>query len=296
MTSVQSNPAHPASSALRWYDTAFADRSVEQEFQRDEAPSAIIYARFALGLAAVLFGSFGITDWLFAPAAMTMSVIRGITILVLLAGFAASYHPRILQYHQSLMQFGGLTIGIGYLGVIAVTVPPLLSLYLDCVVLLVVGIFVVLRMGTLRSSITVAIVIALLDAVYLFADLGTRDDFIIYQLIMISAFAIGFFCNYIYERQRRIAYLGRHMAERQAARLEQALRRAAEAQLRAEQAARVKSDFVAHVSHELRTPLNAVIGFGEVLEQQIFGPLGHRKYAEYARDIRESGQHLLSLI
>src|SRR3546814_11854522 len=68
------------------------------------------------------------------------------------------------------------------------------------------------------------------------------------------------------------------------------------AQMHAEQAARVKTDFVAHVSHELRTPLNAVIGFGEVLEKQIFGPLGHPKYAEYARDIRESGQHLLSLI
>lgn len=72
--------------------------------------------------------------------------------------------------------------------------------------------------------------------------------------------------------------------------------RTAEAQLRAEQAARVKTDFVAHVSHELRTPLNAVIGFGEVLERQLFGPLGHPKYAEYARDIRESGEHLLSLI
>src|SRR3546814_18034587 len=93
-----------------------------------------------------------------------------------------------------------------------------------------------------------------------------------------------------------MAYIGRAEAEHHAASLQAALRRTAEAQMHAEQAARVKTDFVAHVSHELRTPLNAVICFGEVLEKQLFGPLGHPKYAEYARDIRESGQHLLSLI
>jgi signal transduction histidine kinase len=284
---------HPA---LRWYDTAFADPAVELQFQQDEAPSAIVYARFALGLAAVLFASFGITDWLFAPAALEMSAIRGVSIVVLLAAFAASYHPRIQPYHQSLMQVGALSVGVGYVGIVMLAPPALLPLYLDCIILVVVGIFVVLRLGTLRASASVVIVMALLDLVYIQADLGSGQDFVVYQVIMATAFAIGFFCNYIYERQRRIAYIGRRAAEQQAARLEQALQRAAEAQLHAEQAARVKSDFVAHVSHELRTPLNAVIGFGEVLEQQIFGPLGHSKYTEYARDIRESGQHLLSLI
>ncbi len=288
--------ASASASALRWHDTAFADPAKEREFQQAEGPGAIVYARLALGLAAVLFASFGITDWLFAPNAPLMSAIRAASILVLLTVFAATYATRFQPYHQLLMQIGALAVGIGYIGIVALATPPLLSLYLNCVILIVVGIFVVLRMGTLRASLTVLVVIALLDIAYLHGELGTRQDFIVYQVIMASAFAIGFFCNYIYERQRRIAYLGRRVAEQQAARLEQALRRAAEARMQAEQAARVKSDFVAHVSHELRTPLNAVIGFGEVLEQQIFGPLGHRKYTEYARDIRESGQHLLSLI
>jgi len=57
-----------------------------------------------------------------------------------------------------------------------------------------------------------------------------------------------------------------------------------------------KSQFLAAMSHELRTPLNAVIGFSEMLTMEAFGPLGHARYHEYARDIRSSGAHLLALI
>ena len=65
---------------------------------------------------------------------------------------------------------------------------------------------------------------------------------------------------------------------------------------RAETANRTKSQFLANMSHELRTPLNAIIGFSEILEEGLFGPLGSPKYEEYARDINGSGQHLLGVI
>jgi len=56
-----------------------------------------------------------------------------------------------------------------------------------------------------------------------------------------------------------------------------------------------KSDFLANMSHELRTPLNSVIGFSEVLQDQMFGPL-NEKQLEYVNNILTSGKHLLSLI
>jgi signal transduction histidine kinase len=64
----------------------------------------------------------------------------------------------------------------------------------------------------------------------------------------------------------------------------------------AETAARVKTAFLATMSHELRTPLNAVIGFSEVLQMQLFGPLGVPRYEEYVNDIHNSASHLLSLV
>ena len=66
--------------------------------------------------------------------------------------------------------------------------------------------------------------------------------------------------------------------------------------LRAEDANRAKSEFLANMSHELRTPLNAINGFSEVMASELYGPLGDRKYKEYAKDIWQSGQNLLDMI
>jgi two-component system cell cycle sensor histidine kinase PleC len=65
---------------------------------------------------------------------------------------------------------------------------------------------------------------------------------------------------------------------------------------RAEEANQAKSKFLANMSHELRTPLNAIIGFSEIMESGMFGPLGADKYQEYCSDIRGSGQYLLDVI
>ncbi|GIL39199.1 PAS domain-containing sensor histidine kinase [Roseiterribacter gracilis] len=78
--------------------------------------------------------------------------------------------------------------------------------------------------------------------------------------------------------------------------LEQARRLAEHARALAEQASRAKSDFLAAMSHELRTPLNAIIGFGEIMQQQMFGPLGDPHYADYVGDVLASARHLLELI
>ena len=72
--------------------------------------------------------------------------------------------------------------------------------------------------------------------------------------------------------------------------------RAETEKLKAETANRAKSSFLANMSHELRTPLNAILGFSEILERELFGPLQNSTYKDYAGDIHHSGQYLLGLI
>jgi two-component system, cell cycle sensor histidine kinase PleC len=88
----------------------------------------------------------------------------------------------------------------------------------------------------------------------------------------------------------------RQLAEEQSQRLAELADKYASEKTRAEAANRSKSEFLANMSHELRTPLNAVIGFSEIMSQEMFGPLGAAKYSEYAFDIGKSGQFLLDVI
>ena len=68
-----------------------------------------------------------------------------------------------------------------------------------------------------------------------------------------------------------------------------------EARLEAEAASRAKSEFLAIMSHELRTPLNAVLGYSELLELGISGPLTDKMREQVGR-IRASAKHLLGLV
>jgi signal transduction histidine kinase len=84
--------------------------------------------------------------------------------------------------------------------------------------------------------------------------------------------------------------------ELQGEELRQLAQHLAQARDVANAANKAKSDFLANMSHELRTPLNAIIGFSEIMNAELLGPLGSDQYRQYTGDIHESGAHLLSLI
>ncbi len=87
---------------------------------------------------------------------------------------------------------------------------------------------------------------------------------------------------------RRLAEQQREEIVRQQSLLE-------EAKDAAEQASRAKSAFLASMSHELRTPLNAVIGYSEMLEEEVT-EAGQSEFVPDLRKIRAAGKHLLHLI
>lgn len=71
--------------------------------------------------------------------------------------------------------------------------------------------------------------------------------------------------------------------------LEQARREAVSANV-------AKSRFLATMSHELRTPLNSILGFSDIIRSETLGPVGDRRYVDYAGHVHDSGSHLLMLI
>ncbi|WP_244434097.1 ATP-binding protein [Azospirillum sp. B506] len=83
---------------------------------------------------------------------------------------------------------------------------------------------------------------------------------------------------------------------RSAEQMELRARELEEARRQAERAIRAKTAFLANMSHEIRTPLTAMMGFAELLEQEVLGPHAIPLYRDYARDIAESGRHLMELI
>ncbi|NQV99199.1 MAG: CHASE2 domain-containing protein [Rhodospirillales bacterium] len=91
----------------------------------------------------------------------------------------------------------------------------------------------------------------------------------------------------------RSAYIYTLRDVRESQKAEMAMQTAADKAIAADHA---KTELLANVSHELRTPLNAVIGFSTCMDNEMFGPLGHEKYKEYAHDILYSGQHLLEMV
>lgn len=111
----------------------------------------------------------------------------------------------------------------------------------------------------------------------------------------ISLLVLGLLAWFVYRAVRQEEIWRGALVERETRLSKQAIDLAA-ARDTAEAASRVRGEFLANMSHELRTPLNAVLGFSEILEKELFGPLGDPRYREFASDIYNSGKHLLDVV
>jgi len=92
-------------------------------------------------------------------------------------------------------------------------------------------------------------------------------------------------------REQRLLIENRELVEN----LQHSNKRLREANQALEQASHAKSDFMAKMSHELRTPLNVIIGFSELMMDEVPGEV-NAEQRQCLDDILTSGQHLLSLI
>lgn len=74
------------------------------------------------------------------------------------------------------------------------------------------------------------------------------------------------------------------------------LLRAERARMDADQANADKSRFLAEAGHDLRTPLTTILGYGEMIEREMYGAIGRPAYREAAQQIVGAGRQLLARI
>jgi signal transduction histidine kinase/CheY-like chemotaxis protein len=82
----------------------------------------------------------------------------------------------------------------------------------------------------------------------------------------------------------------------QLSRIEEQNRALEDANVQINEVSRLKSEFLANMSHELRTPLNSILGFSEILKDNLAGALTDEQRVECLEAIHASGEHLLQLI
>jgi len=127
-------------------------------------------------------------------------------------------------------------------------------------------------------------------------DIIEQDDDLMQSLVQIGAQLGRVFERMLAEKSLRAAMDDIDNANRNLERkVDERTLELIEAMDKAETANLSKTEFLANMSHELRTPLNAIIGFSEIIEMAMFGPL-EGQYQEYAKDINSSGEHLLGII
>jgi signal transduction histidine kinase len=270
---------------------SFLDPDAERQFAQEAANDALPVIRFYVASGFLLYGIFGFLDWIVGGAqTVDLWFIRyALVCPYLLVLYVLTYSPSFWKMMQALLVIAMLCAGFGIVAMTAIMKPPYNSIYYAGVTLVVIWCWSLVR---LRYYYCVGICLILFGAYQIAAifinPIPTRI-FICNDFFLVTSTAIGMLCSYFQELYVRRTYASQKIIE--------AKNEAANFLLmEAEKANRSKSEFLANMSHELRTPLNAIIGFSDIINKRLYGPVGDDRYIEYVDDIHKSGRHLLAII
>jgi two-component system cell cycle sensor histidine kinase PleC len=286
-----SPPSAETDFALDLVRLRFIDRGIEDAYRTDTLNQSRLIVCFYLVGAAVLYLAFGFLDWVvggsvtgelwFIRYAIVCPVFLGTALLI--------SFPAFDRYAQAALSVAMTTPGLGVVAMTAIMPPPFNSRYYAGLIMVVIYGSSFVRLRFLHSAVISIALVALYEAVAIVINPIPREEFLNNNFFLVMATAVGLFSSYIQEIYIRRTFKAQRIIEAKNA-------AANTLALEAAKANRAKSEFLANMSHELRTPLNAIIGFSDVLRSELFGPVGSERYAEYIRDINDSGKHLLDII
>ncbi len=278
--------------ALDHWRLRFKDRAAETEYLEATLLRSLGYIRFYMATGALCFMFFGILDALVLPTEILPEIwlIRfGIVSPVLFGILAHTYHRTFRPRAQLSLALAMLSSGMGVIAMTAVLPPAHAGMYYAGIILVVAYCGSLIRMKFVYTVGTSVFLFLSYQAVAIWINPIPDTVYFTNTFFLAMATGVGIFTGYLHELYLRRAYVADKTIRRQNESSRLLL-------IETQAANKAKSEFLATMSHELRTPLNAICGFSQIIEGEMFGPVGQPQYAEYAKDIRTSGNHLLSII
>ncbi|WP_417515724.1 sensor histidine kinase [Minwuia sp.] len=276
----------------------FLDPSTEHEYRLWRYDATLAQYRIVAWFVLVavfpflfaVYQSWGLTDAFFVVAAG-----RAVQFLISLWALWAVYtRAGYRTLDRSALAYGAVLFGVNAL---AMWLSPTTGLLMIIQGLMIIIACYVLYPGRLIALVPVIITFSLFFiALVLFRFEIERSHQIGIIVWTVVGNAVGFLAARQLNRFRRSEFIALRRAQQDVRELKLARSEAEQARAAAEAANQAKSAMLANTSHELRTPLNAIIGFSEMIQRQMLGPVDNPRYVQYAGDIHRSGTHLLSLI
>jgi signal transduction histidine kinase len=269
----------------------FRNPESERRFLDITLRESVNFIRAYLIAGFCLYAAFSILDVVTNdPALYWIFAIRfAVVCPFLIAIFCLTFFEAFYRVAQLALAGVMLIAGLGIEGMTAIMGAPFNSQYYAGVILVIVYSSSLSRLKFVHAFLISIVLILCYQVVSLDINPIPVDAYISNNFFLLVAMGLGLFSAYLVELYIRQAYVGRQTVEEKNQLVNEALTEAVRAN-------KSKSEFLATMSHELRTPLNAIIGFSDIIKRKLFGPLDNEKYADYAKDIHDSGSHLLAII
>ena len=270
----------------------FPDREAEAAFWDRLDSEKQSMRRLAMCFSVILMQLFVVIDWTVGGDQTTNLIIaRSFISLSMLLGVALFWRAQTHDERERGMLIFGIGALAGAVFICAIAPAGAVAYYqFGLGAMMCFGAIVVVpRFRTIMRLFQIVVVCYATATPFFNAESVALSVNAFFCLMIACAVVVGSFERERLERlqaiaEHKLAIANDHMAS---SRIEALLARDA-----AVEAHRAKNQFVASVSHELRTPLTAIIGFSDVIQRELYGPITPSAYAEYIGYIHHSGKLL----